>query len=206
MRWVATDNPDAFLAEISYSDASLSLREDAANVGERCVALIVNFDVRNQAGLDVVAREKLFKAKLPLPICLTIRGSMLAQVRVPSFAAQQLQLLLDGVDESTPLHQVSSEKIAAIRVAEGLSVRSKESLRSDCVLDSILKLARNLGLCTLGHVSRQREAVPFDYVRPRGAEAERCPTTKRRSTRTRQASENTRGSGLELHLIAQRFR
>lgn len=87
-------------------------------------------------------------------------------------------LLLDGVESSTPLSTLANDSIEVVRFDDRYVMRAMGHLRTGCVLESMIGLVRNLGLCSLGPDlrcgARSFVRVPqFDYVSdPRTSSAE----------------------------------
>lgn len=78
-------------------------------------------------------------------------------------------LMLDSVDVDTPLSSLIWENLEAIRFDAAAVARGAQDLRTNCALEAMLSLARNIGLCTLGPSARLGdEMFPgdaiFDYV------------------------------------------
>jgi hypothetical protein len=82
--------------------------------------------------------------------------------------SDRVGLLLDKVDDHTPLSHIVREGVEAIRFDRAFARHAADHSRSECVLEAILGLARNTGLCTLGpNLRRSGEEVStiaFDYV------------------------------------------
>ena len=88
-------------------------------------------------------------------------GSQIADGRVG--------LMLDNVDMETPLSSIVWEHLEAIRFSPSYLARASRDLRTNCALECMLALAKDLGLCTFGPTSAVgAEIFPggrkFDYL------------------------------------------
>jgi len=143
----------AFLAEAAPDDA----------------AFVV---VRVGAGDVAALRRAIFaagKAGLGPRLCLAIDAKQLATIAASAIDTGRVGLMLDDVDADTPLSLIASEAIEALRFRADFVARASRQLRLGCVLEAMLQLSRDLGLCTLGPlVADGEESLPagprFDYV------------------------------------------
>jgi hypothetical protein len=172
-RWASSCDSATTVAELFVESASSNQLADAlaatmARV-RGCRMLIVRFGAVDDASL-LTAWATAQQAKLPVRICFAVDRSMLTAIgsKVPSH--EHVGLLLDDVDDMTPPIDVVNEAIEAIRFAPRFVAKASRHLRSECVLDALLGLARNAGLATLGPASRTSRAswldpqIDFDYV------------------------------------------
>jgi hypothetical protein len=102
-------------------------------------------------------------------LCLAGNHSTLDRLRGAPFDRDRVGWMLDDIDVTTPLSEIISERIEAIRFRPDFVGRAGRNMRLGFVLDSMLLLARDLGLCALGSndapgaggVTGRRE---FDYL------------------------------------------
>ena len=78
-------------------------------------------------------------------------------------------LMLDNVDVDTPLSSLIWEHLEAVRFSQVAVTRAARDLRTNCALESMLYLAKNLGLCAFGPSgASEGELFPgnaaFDYL------------------------------------------
>lgn len=103
--------------------------------------------------------------------CLAVPADALAELDVPFLRERNIGVILDGVNETTPLSAVSSEVVEAIRFEPSFVARATKSGRLACVLDAMLSLAHDLGIATLGTARGPRspsaKRFDFDYVSTR---------------------------------------
>jgi len=102
-------------------------------------------------------------------VCIAVDHETLRAVDPLLLRNKNVGIVLDRVDASTPLSAISAELVEAVRFDEGFVLRASTDLRSYCVLDAMLKLARDLGLATLGQAAAQpgqhlKNEPEFDYV------------------------------------------
>jgi hypothetical protein len=100
--------------------------------------------------------------------CMAMQAGALLDLDMALLRQSNISVVLDEVDERTPLSAVSAESVEAVRFAPGFVARAMSDGRLACVLDAMLGLAHDLGIATLG--SGAGEATPgvqrfgFDYV------------------------------------------
>jgi hypothetical protein len=133
-----------------------------------CAMLIVRVAEIDCDGL-AAAVDAAQAANLPSHICLAIGRSTLARLDREVRTGNGVGLLLDNVDGRTPLSEVMHEAVEAVRFDIAFTRKASQHLRSECILEAMLGLARNAGLCTLGPASwaggPSSPALEFDYVR-----------------------------------------
>lgn len=80
----------------------------------------------------------------------------------------KFSVLLDRVNAETPLGAMSDECVEAVRFDATFADKAASNLRLSCVLDSMLRLARELGVATLGWPFDPEHSptgeFEFDYV------------------------------------------
>lgn len=104
-------------------------------------------------------------------LCLAGRHESLSRIHEAGVGDRNVGLMLDGVAACTPLSALICERIEAVRFDSVFVSASSLDMRIGLVLKSMLALARELGLCTLGErvaVSGRRPVgrFEFDYVPP----------------------------------------
>ena len=102
-------------------------------------------------------------------LCLAVSGAGLATLESTKVDPDHVGWMLDGVDADTPLTHLIDDRIEAIRFSRDFVSSAARNMRVGCALESMLSLAHELGLCTLGF-----DVVPagasvtgrhdFDYV------------------------------------------
>ena len=169
-RWTATLRSEGSVLEISRApvkgkDVPRILREFASQLNG-CSMVILAVDSARPGDLSA-ASEIAKSLELSAHVCLAIDSASLAHFQHACWS-DRVGLLLDNVDANTPLSHVMQEGIEAIRFDQTFAREAMAHLRSGCILEAILRLARNAGLCTLGPDIRwscERDpAATFDYV------------------------------------------
>lgn len=101
-------------------------------------------------------------------LCIALDYKTLWALNPATFRDKNFGVLLDQVDASTPLSAISAEPVEAIRFDEDFVRRASTDLRMSFIVDSMLKLANDLGLATLkANSDSERESktkFDFDYV------------------------------------------
>jgi hypothetical protein len=108
-------------------------------------------------------------SRLNTRLCLAVDSSTLQHLDVRSLNSERVGLVLDNVDAETPLFSFVDESLEAVRFTPEFISRATRNLRLWCVLEAMLRLAKNLGLCTLGPVEAANEegssiGPRFDFV------------------------------------------
>ena len=172
-RWSSSSDATAAVAELSLEAAPASqLAEALAANAVRvrgCKMLIVRLGTVDRVTL-LSAWATAQSARFPVRICFAVERGTLTAIGPNLPADDQVGLLLDGVDDATPPVDVVNEAIEAIRFDARFVARATRHLRTECVLDALLTLAKNAGLATLGPESRAAHGswlapqVDFDFV------------------------------------------
>ena len=145
--------------------------------------LVVRID-----GLDTVvvhrAVDAFHSAGGSARLCLAGNRLALATVAASDFDTDRVGLLLDDVDTGTPLAHLVWDRIEACRFDPTFIACAKRDIRLGCALESMLALARDLGVCTLGCNDEPGSAglsdrAEFDYL-PRASIA-RSPAKRAKS-------------------------
>ena len=171
-RWTSTVQRKASVVEISREPVSGSevpriLREVASQLGG-CSMVILAVDSARPVDLSA-ARETAKSLQIGAHVCLAIDSASLAYFQHSDAPwNDQVGLLLDHVDANTPLSHVMQQGVEAIRFDQAFARQAMAHLPSGCILEAILGLARNAGLCTLGPdigpSCDDDSAATFDYV------------------------------------------
>jgi hypothetical protein len=83
-------------------------------------------------------------------LCLAGTHSTLERLGSNPFDSDRVGWMLDDIDETTPWAEIVSEHIEAIRFCPDFVARAGRNMRLGLVLEAMLLLARDLGLCALG--------------------------------------------------------
>lgn len=83
-------------------------------------------------------------------LCLAGDRATLGAIDAAAIDCDRVGLLLDDVDADTPLSELVWSRIEAVRFSADFVARAALDLRLGYALESMLGLARDLGLCTLG--------------------------------------------------------
>ena len=102
-------------------------------------------------------------------VSLAIDSETLLEVGSRRVDTAQTSLILDDVNAQTPPCHIGHEAIDAIRFSPDFVLLASRSARYHCMLDSMVSLARSLGLATLSAVTEAtRDAsvlgLEFDWV------------------------------------------
>jgi hypothetical protein len=174
-RWSSASDSTSAVAEVSIESNQLS-DVLAANLSRvrSCKMLLVRMSTVDRTSL-LAAWATAQAAKFPIRICFAVDRSTLATIGPNLPADERVGLLLDGVDDTTPPIDVVNEAVEAIRFDARFVAKATRNLRSECVLDALLVLAKNTGLATLGPESRAAHGswltpqVDFDFVEEEAA-------------------------------------
>lgn len=172
LRWYPTCRSDSEVRELGggpFTAADLpSVFGRVASDLAGCTMLIVRVAQLDSDGL-AAAVDAARVAELSAHVCLAVDRATLARLDPHVRTSEGLGLLLDNVDSRTPLADVVHEAVEAIRFDLAFARKASQHLRSECILEAMLGLARNAGLCTLGPASSSDEqtspTLEFDYVR-----------------------------------------
>ena len=169
-RWASSLSATQWAAELLPSPSAPGLLADAlARIAPPELEGSSFFLVRiGQANSDCLkmavaaANGFAYSARL----CLAVDAPTLRALPLASIDEARVGLVLDDIDAHTPLTELAREGIEAIRFRPEFVARAMNNLRVACILRSMLLLAHNLGLCTLGSgdVAGSEQAVGFDYV------------------------------------------
>ena len=83
-------------------------------------------------------------------LCLAGTHSTLTRLGSDPFDSDRVGWMLDDIDVTTPWSEIVSNRIEAIRFCSDFVGRAGRNLRLRLVLEAMLLLARDLGLCSLG--------------------------------------------------------
>ncbi|HEX2541579.1 MAG TPA: hypothetical protein VHM00_10920 [Caldimonas sp.] len=100
--------------------------------------------------------------------CLAVDVGVLFRLDINFLRDRNIGVVLDRVDETTPLSAISEQAVEAVRFAANFVTRARSDGRFACILDAMLGLSRDLGIATLGtspHPRRRScERFDFDYT------------------------------------------
>ena len=178
-RWTSTVQSEVSVVEISRApvsgaDVPQILREIAPELRD-CSMVILAVD--SARPVDVSAASETAKSlHIGAHVCLAIDSASLAHFQHGDMRCNdQVGLLLDHVNANTPLSHVMQQGIEAIRFDQAFAREAMAHLPSGCILEAILSLAKNAGLCTLGPdvgpSSDDVSVATFDYVPEHGYES-----------------------------------
>ncbi|MEP6738958.1 MAG: hypothetical protein ABJA61_01180 [Caldimonas sp.] len=102
-------------------------------------------------------------------LCLAADRATLEQIAALGLDDDRVGLVLDDVTIDTPLSAFVWDRLEAVRFDADFVARAARNLRAGCALEAMLRLARNLGLCTLGSDAMPggaalAEQEEFDYL------------------------------------------
>jgi len=168
VQWWWPDAPGGHVVDLLMRSTSMpSLRDEVDWISSHfhhCALAVVRVPSVDRRILE--ALTSAFADAQPSPhICLAISARALPSWIGSWTGNGSVGLLLDEVDERTPLSDITVEAIEAIRIAPAFANRARDHLRSACMLNAILGLAHEIGLCTFGSAQRPADAhFQFDYV------------------------------------------
>lgn len=132
----------------SCEPLTAALRRMTADPGE------IAFLVLRVDGLDTGALhgavDAFHAAGGSARVCLAGNRLALTTVAASDFDIDRVGLMLDDVDIRTPLADLVWDRIEACRFDPNFIARARREIRLGCALESMLALARDLGVCTLG--------------------------------------------------------
>lgn len=163
-RWASASIPRRHAVEVPLQAAG-GMVADSVH-GARFI--VVGID---DAPLPLVARaiESYRGARYASRLCLAGRHESLNRINDAGLADGNVALMLDGVAADTPLSELISDRIEAVRFDSTFVILSGRELRIGLVLKSMLGLAHELGLCSLGEPMAASNGCPtarfeFDFV------------------------------------------
>jgi hypothetical protein len=99
--------------------------------------------------------------------CVALDAGALFAMDLGFLRENDISVVLDNVDEKTPLSAVTVERVDAVRFEPSFVARARTDGRLACVLQAMLGLAHDLGIATLGTASgrgKRTDKFEFDYV------------------------------------------
>ena len=151
--WVSTSAPSVHAAELIRScTASRSLKSDLVGIAEHVgsarfvIATIHDRDLPNLGQ----AVDSFYSTGRSARLCLAGSRAMLAKVDTLGLDNDHVGLMLDDADIETPWADLIWDRIEAVRFASSLVVHAARDMRTACAMESMLGLAREIGLRTLG--------------------------------------------------------
>jgi len=152
-RWSSSVNPRSRAVELLFDETkeatlTLSLAEAAKELRDEAF-VVVPIDGLSRA--DVTHAVEVFHlAGGEARLCLAGGRPSLAALDPAWMDCDRIGLLLDHVDACTSPSELIWDRIEAIRFSDEFVLSAARDLRLGCALESMLGLARDLGLCTLG--------------------------------------------------------
>ncbi len=164
--WSASGDGACLAAELRASRPGAgSLRAMARLVSAKPVNfLIVPVADVTTVRLDDAIKE-LLANRAGVHIVLSGSRSSLDEVAATVSLGDRIGLMLDGMDESTPLTNLLWDRLECVRFSAEFVYRASQDLRVGFVLESMLTLSKDLGLCSLGSAAdaHSRDHFEFDY-------------------------------------------
>jgi len=170
--WVSLADPSTRAVELlpgSTEGKSLSIALGRlARESEGAAFLIVRVDQIERAeihqGINAFQR-----ASCDARLCLSGSHSTLSSLGSDPFDRERVGWMLDGIDVTTPWSEIVSDRIEAIQFRSDFVARAGRNMRIGFVLEAMLLLARDLGLCTLGSLDLPGGGdvtgrTEFDYI------------------------------------------
>lgn len=169
-RWSSPTHPDGQAVELlapATDGEALSAALRRSRLDE------TSFLIFRVEGLELAAIaeavETVFGVVTTTRLCLTGNRATLDSLPGAVIDDDRVGLMLDDVDAHTPLADVVWDRIEAIRFGPDFVARAGRNMRLGFVLESMLGLARELGLCTLGANpvpggARVAGRFEFDYL------------------------------------------
>jgi hypothetical protein len=180
-RWRSIASPSAFALELTARPLDPSaLRQFLASLPEkelRDAAFVVvrlgALERERSKPIVVAANTWSHSARL----CLAVDRGTLERIDFGALVAERVGLILDDVDAETPLSAIARDSVEAIRFGADFVARARGNVRVGCVLATMLDLASNLGLGTLGPAAAANDVAShspvsnFDFVPSSGFDA-----------------------------------
>lgn len=176
VRWKSTNHPSRWGAEIAHFDLQRHRLE--AELDRRLGELTSArpefvFTALDSARPDeiAIAISRASDFSCEARICVALDQETLVGMDAAFLRSKNVGIVLDQVDSDTPLSAIGADLIVAVRFKEGFVVRSSVDARSACILETMLRLAHDLGLATLANEvppGRPCGALEFDYVSAAG--------------------------------------
>jgi len=151
--WSSPAEPRTRAVELLLSNAqgkslSIAVRQLARDI-EDTAFLIVRVDDVDGAEIHQ-AIDAFQRTACSTRLCLAGTHSTLERLGSNPFDSDRVGWMLDDIDETTPWAEIVSEHIEAIRFCPDFVARAGRNMRLGLVLEAMLLLARDLGLCALG--------------------------------------------------------
>lgn len=172
-RWSSRTGGTASIAEVVLTDIGTERLAEvlagSVDTVKGCSMLIVALASMDRP-MFLSAWATAQDSRFPVRICFAVDRKTLARLGTSLPTSDRIGILLDGVDDETPLADVARDAVEAVRFESGFVARASEHLRSECVLDALLALARSLGVATLGARARDGQGFclapqeDFDFV------------------------------------------
>lgn len=189
-RWVATSGTTSHALEVGHEFLAHSC---SVCKNPPPAFVIVGFDDKSPSNLLLEATQAFSQSR----ICLAVDVANLLSLDMETLDRTRVGLLLDNVSAQTPLDQIASQAVEAVRFSPGFILDATTQLRSACILAAMLALVRDLGICTLGGelidtASSLTFELQFDYV------PEECTRQSDRSAAVKRVASRTDFPGRAL--------
>jgi len=171
--WCSTDKPAKPAGQLIPSPVSLAQFEEAAAFLAASDLSHLGFVVVSVGALSADSARRAMgvfeELQVSSRVYFAVCAADLKRIDFSSLDNARAGLLLDGVESSTPLGTLANDSIEVVRFDDRYVMRAMGHLRTGCVLEAMVGLIRNLGLCSLGPDvrcgARSFAGVPqFDYV------------------------------------------
>ena len=171
--WNSTDRPAKPAGQLVPSPVNLAQFEEAAAFLAASDLSHFGFVAVSVGALSADSARKaigIFGAmEISSRVYFAVDPADLERLDFSSLDNARAGLLLDGVESSTPLSTLANDSVEVVRFDDRFAMRAMVHLRTECVLEAMVSLVRNLGLCSLGpdlrNGARSFASVPqFDYV------------------------------------------
>jgi len=171
--WTSADNLGKPAAQLVPSPASLAQFEEAMMFLAGSNLSHLGFVVIGIGALSTDAARRALRVfserDLSSRVYFAVDAADLERLDFGAVDNSRAGLLIEGVESSTPLSVLANESVEVVRFDDRYVTQAMDHLRSACVLDAMLGLVRDLGLCSLGLDLRYqggslRRHPSFDYV------------------------------------------
>ena len=169
-RWLSQSSPATHGIEFLPRNLLNRVVAPDLNVVSIKSAALPAFVIVSLEGLDVGGVVETLAAinglSLSSRICIAADYETLGSLDKGGIDETRIGFLLDKVNADTPLAHIADDSIEVVRFDPAFALRAVNHFRSGCMLEAMLVLTRNLGLCTLGPAMPPCEdppALAFDY-------------------------------------------
>jgi len=170
--WTSTASPFKHGIELRRSRSnnhslSADLSRAAARLGS-AQFLVVKIRESDVSALSL-AVESFHSTGSKVRLCFAGDSRVLSQVDSLGLASEVVGLMADDVGAETSCSELIWDRIEAVRFEPSFVDRATRDMRISCALESMLGLARDLGLRTFGHFGTEEcasvsDRYDFDYL------------------------------------------